>query len=140
MSESAGDRAVAPSPEQLRYATVLDIGMRTGLAILVAGYVLYVSGVLPPLVPFEELPRLWGLPVDEYVAKSGMATGWQWISLIDRGDVAVLIGIGLLAGISVPCLALLVPTYARGGDRPYLAISIALVAVLLLAVSGVLVA
>ena len=126
-----------PSGEQLRYARVLEFGMKAGLAILAAGFAAYVAGVLPAQVPFDALPRLWGLPVGDYLRESGMPAGWAWLALLDRADALVLGGIALLAGVSVPCLVVLAPAYAQRGDRVYLAITLATVGVLALAASGV---
>lgn len=130
-------RAGGPSPEQLRYARVLDLGMKFGLALLVAGFGVYLGGVLPLHVPLEALPRLWALSVGDFLRESAMPTGWDWVGLMHRGDVLALSGIALLAGISIPCLALLLPAYAKRGDRAYFAITLALVCVLLFAASGV---
>ena len=125
------------SAEQLRYARVLDYGMKAGLAILTAGFVAYISGVLPAQVPFEALPQLWGLPVGDYLRESGVSAGWAWLSLLHRADALVLGGIALLAGVSLPCLLVLAPVYARRRDRAYFAITLATVGLLVLAASGV---
>jgi hypothetical protein len=127
-----------PSPEQLRYARVLDYGMKSGLIALIAGFVAYLGDVLSPQVPFEMLPRLWSLSAADYVRESGMAEGWGWLGMLDKGDVLALSGIALLAAVSPLCLALLVPAYAKSGDRAYLAVTIALIGVLVLAASGIL--
>ena len=127
-----------PSPEQLRYARFLGYGMKAGLAVLIAGFAAYLGGALPVQVPLEELPRLWALPVGDYLRESGMATGWGWVAMLGRGDVLALTGIVLLSGVSVPCLTLLVPAYAAAGDRAYLVITLLLIGVLVLAASGVL--
>lgn len=137
MNDRNTARADGPSPEQLRYARILDYGMRAGLTVLIAGFAVYVSGALPVQVPFEVLPRLWALPVGDFMRESGMAPGWGWLGMLARGDVLALLGIALLAGVSLPCLALLVPAYAQRGDRAYLAITLALIGVLLLAASGI---
>lgn len=139
VSEPANPGRAAPSPEQLRYARLLDYGMKAGLAVLVLGFLLYATGALPALVPFDALPRLWTLPVDAYVRESGMVTGWNWVFLLDRGDIAATLGVALLAGVSLPCLAMLVPAYARNRDWLYLAITLTLVGVLVISGSGVLV-
>lgn len=128
-----------PSPEQLRYARILDYGMKAGLVLLIVSFGAYVSGALPAQLPFEALPRLWALPVGDYLRESGMPTGWHWLAMLDRGDVLALTGIALLAGISVPCLILLLPVYAGRGDWAYFTITLLLVGVLVLAASGVLV-
>jgi hypothetical protein len=140
MNETDAPRAGNPSPEQFRYARLLDWCMKTGLAVLIAGFVVYVSGVLPVLIPFEALPRLWTLPVADYVRESGMATGWGWLAMPGKGDVVITAGIAILAGASVPCLVALVPVYARAKDWPYLIVTVTLIGVLMLAASGVLVA
>ena len=139
MVDMNGDsaRAKGPSPEQQRYARILDCGMKAGLAVLIGGFAVYVSGALPAQVPFEALPRLWALPVEDFLRESGMASGWGWLAMLARGDVLALVGIALLAGVSLPCLILLAPVYARQGDRAYLAITLLLVGVLLLAASGI---
>ena len=62
------------TPHQWPLAT--DAEIKLGLAVLIAGFAAYVSGMLPVLVPLEVLPRLWTLPVADYVRETGMATGW----------------------------------------------------------------
>ncbi len=101
MSRDADGPTGSPSPEQLRYALLLDWGMKLALAALVAGFAAYVSGLLPALIPLEALPRLWTLPVADYVRESGMATGWGWLALPGKGDVVMTAGIAMLAGISI---------------------------------------
>jgi hypothetical protein len=127
------------SAEQLRYARVLDYGMKTGLILLIAGFTTYVSGLMPAQVPFEALPRLWTLPVGEYLGESGMPSGWAWLSLLASGDVLTVGGIALLAGVSLPCLLVLAPAYAGRRDTGYLAITLMLAGLLVLAASGALV-
>ncbi|HJV94604.1 MAG TPA: hypothetical protein VJ608_01150, partial [Albitalea sp.] len=77
-------------------------------------------------------------PVDEFTRLTGSPLGWAWLVEVHRGDLAGLLGIALLAACSLPCLAALVPLYLRSGDRAYVAICLAEIAVLSLAASGVL--
>lgn len=131
----------APVPqatEQLRYARWLDLGTRAGLVVLVGSFFAYAAGLLAPHVPHQRLPELWTLPVGAFVQATGVPTGWNWLALAHRGDIANLLGIVLLSGCSLLCLLSLLPLYAKRGDRAYLAICIAEIAVLLLAASGVL--
>jgi hypothetical protein len=137
MGSNDPKRGSGPSPEQLRYADLLDIAMKAGLAVLLVTFAAYVGGVLPPQVPFETLPQLWMLPAEEYLDASGMPMGWDWLAMLHRGDVLALTGIALLAGLSVPCLCVLVPTYAARGDWAYFWVTLALIGVLVLAASGV---
>ena len=131
-----------PSPpvvqpdEQLRYARLLDVLARTGQVLLVASFVVYAFGWLPPHVAVDRLPELWGLPVGEYLQRTGAPTGWGWLGLAAHSDVAGLVGIALLAGCSLPCLLAMVPLYLRRGDKALAWLCIAEVAVVALAASG----
>jgi hypothetical protein len=122
---------------QLRYARLLDWGTRIGLALLLASFALYVSGLMPPQVPLQRLPELWHQPVAQYLAQTGAPTGWRWLGLLHYGDVLGLVGIAVLAGCSVVCLLSLLPLYRGHGDRTYLGLCLAQVAVLLIAAAGV---
>jgi hypothetical protein len=124
------------SPEQLRYARLLEYGARSGLVALIAGFAAYMGGVLPVQVPLDVLPRLWSLPAGDFVRESGIAAGWGWLQLLGKADLLALVGIVLLAGASLPCLILLVPIYVARKDWPYLGITLALIGVLALAASG----
>lgn len=138
---AAPARAVAPPPvqpdEQLLYARWLDRGSRAGLVALVLLFGLYVLGLSPAHVPLEHLPGLWHLPVGEFRVRTGMPAGWGWLALVRHGDIANMLGIALLAGCSLLALAVLVPLYARRGERVFLAICITQIVVLLFAASGV---
>ena len=124
--------------EQLRYARMLDYGMKAGLVLLTAGFLAYVSGALPVQVPVEALPRLWTLPVGDYLRESGRPSGWGWLPRVGMGDILALTGIALLAGVSVPCLIALALAYAGRGDRAYCSITLLLAGVLVFAASGIL--
>jgi hypothetical protein len=126
--------------EQLRYALWLDWGARIGLAALVALFFAYATGILEPLVPHERLPEVWQLPATQYVEATAMPTGWHWLSQVQRGDVANMIGIALLAGCSLPALLVVLPLYVRRGERHLAWVGAAEIAVLLLAASGMLTA
>lgn len=132
--DGAGGRI---SSEQLRYARVLDVCMRAGLAILAATFAVYLGGLLPAEVTLDELPRLWALPVAEYLRATGAEPGWHWLTRLEKGDSLALGAIALLAGTSFPCLALLAVDYARRRDWTYLGVTISLILVLGLAASGV---
>ncbi len=122
---------------QLRYARLLDWGTRIGLAALVISFVVYNAGVLPSQVPRHRLPELWDQPVARYLELTGAPTGWQWITMLQHGDVLGFVGIAVLAGCSGVCLLSLLPLYRRRGDRAYLGLCLAQMAVLLVAAAGV---
>lgn len=137
-ANTSGAAAPVQSVEQLRYARWLEIGTRAGLGLLVLLFLAYASGLTTPQMPHERLPQVWGLPVGEFLQATGMPVGWDWLALAHRGDIANLLGIALLIGCSLPPLLGLVPLYAARGNRIYIGICLAEVAVILLAASGVL--
>lgn len=128
--------AVEQPVEQLRYAQLLDWGTRVGLVVLLLSFAAHVTGALRPHVPLERLPQLWTQPVGRYLIEAQMPTGWGWLALLHRGDILGLAGIAILAGCSVICLLALVPLYLARGDKAFVAICLAEVAVVLLAASG----
>ena len=132
--------AVAPaaqSPQQLRYALLLQWGTRIGMAVLGFGFAGYATGWLPAHLPPDQLARLWSQPVQAYLAASGSPTGWAWIRLAHHGDVMGLAGIAILAGCSVLSLLALVPLYAAARDRAFVALCLLQALVVLAAASGV---
>ena len=126
----------AQLPEQLRYALLLDWGTRIGLAVLVFTFAAYVFGWVDPQVPLERLPELWAHPVERYLAETGTPTGWNWIALVHRADVASLAGIVILAGCSLVCLLAMIPLYLQRGERTFAALCLIEGIVILTAASG----
>jgi len=122
---------------QQRYARWLAFGSRLGLAVLVGSFVAYLAGWIVPLVPLKQLPTLWNQPVAQYLQATGQPTGWGWLALVQHGDVLNLVGIGLLASCSLPCLLAVLPLYARARDRAFVAICVLEVVVLVFAASGI---
>lgn len=120
-----------------RFARWVDLGTRAGFVLLVAGFLAYVSGLLPPHVPFEQLTRLWGLPFAEFARAAGTPTGWAWLAHIGRGDYFNYLGIALLASIVIAAYLRVLPLLARR-ERVYAVIALLEVVVLLAAASGLL--
>ncbi len=133
-------QAATQPAEQLHYARLLDWGNRIGLLVLIATFVAYAFGIVSPHVPLDKLPTLWTLPTEQFLTRSGLPTGWGWVALIERSDVAALSGIAILAGCSLVCLLALVPLFLRKGDRAYAGLCLAEAGVVLLAASGLLTA
>ena len=119
-------------PEQRLYANILFYLNLIGLFILLTGFTLYLTGVITPIVPLEELPRFWSLSLNEYMEKSNMPTGWQWISNIGYGDIAPMLGIAVLASVTFMCyFVLLLKFFMRGAKTFALIVSIELLLILL---------
>ena len=140
MRPSTPGAGAAQSFAQLLYALLLDWGARFGLLLLVLGFALYVLGIFVPLVPLEQLPGLWGQPAASYQQQTGTPTGWGWLALVHKGDLLNLVGITLLAGCSLPPLLGSAWLYLKQRDWPMATICLLVVAVIVLAASGVLTA
>jgi hypothetical protein len=119
--------------EQTIYARWLDFGTRIGFVVLLASFVGYVFGALDPHVPPHELPLLWGLPVDHYVAAAGAPTGWGWLALVVKADYLNYIGVVLLASVTLAAYARIVPVLLAHGERWRAAIAALQVVVLIVA-------
>lgn len=124
--------------EQVIYAKILDLGMKIGFLALVVSFALYVFGVMQPHVPLNDLPKLWTLPVNDYLAQTGIHGGWSWLSMLGKGDFLNFVGIAFLAGVTVLCYLAVIPTLFRKGDTIYGILAIVEVLVLVLAASGIL--
>jgi hypothetical protein len=123
---------------QEAYARWLDAGTRLAFAASLLAFFLYAGGVVPAFVPLETLPELWGLPVDQYLERTGAPVGWGWLGLIAFSDYASLACIALIALVTVLCYLAILPMLLRLGDRLQAGLVIAQAVVLLIAASGVL--
>jgi hypothetical protein len=89
------------SEEQIAYANILNKGMWIGLAVVIATFFVYISGVLPRFVPIEDLPKYWGMKVSEFNHALNAPTGWGWTALVGTGYYLNFIGIAMLAGLTI---------------------------------------
>jgi len=124
-------------PEQLRYADVLHWCTLAGFITLVATFAAYMLGWLPAYVPLEKMPALWSLSTEEFLKATGTPTGWSWLFRMGHGDFAGQLGIAILSGCSIACILVIIPIYAKGRNRAYLAICFLEIAVLLASAAGV---
>lgn len=133
--KSASEKAPVPG-EQLIYARWLDAASRTGFVVLVVAFLAYVFGVVGSHVPLQDLPTLWTLPLEEYLARTGAPTGWSFIGLLPNGEYLSLIGVVMLGMATLLCYVRLVFALLKNGDRVHSWIAVAQVAVLFLAALG----
>lgn len=124
------------SPEQRLYAKWLDWGTRAGFLLLVATFLVYVLGGLPPAIPLDDLPKYWSLPVDEYLAATGAPTGWGWVARLASGDYLNFLGVAVLGGVTIVCYLRLLPEFLRRGERVFAAICAIEIVVLVVAAAG----
>ena len=116
--------------EQLTYARVLAVGVRVGFVTLVLTFAAYITGLSRPYIPADQLPAVWGLPVKEFVKVTNTPTGWSWVSLVGYGDMVNLVGITVLAGISVVSSLAILPILAKKGEKALLVICVLQIVVL----------
>ena len=132
-------KKVTVSPGQLRYATTLFYLAIASFIIMLVTYFLYVFGVTTPLVPLDEMPKLWVHRSAEYLARAHIPQGWGWIKLLNKGDMANFIGIALLASVTLICYVQLVWSFVKSKEKIMVAIAVLEIIVLVTAASGILV-
>lgn len=120
------------------YARCMAVGATIALGMIVIELIAYVSGILSPYVPLDELPRLWRMPMQEYLAAAQVPAGWGWVALAGRGDYVNFIGIALLASITMACYLRALRIFMVRRDSLYAALAAAQLLVLLVAASGLL--
>ena len=125
------------SDEQLTYAAVLHWSTIAGFIVLIITFAAYMLGWLPSYVPLDKLPKLWGLPTAEYLKATGVPTGWSWLFMMHKGDFASQLGIAILSGCSIFCIAAIMPAYAKSRNLTYIAICLLEIVVLVLSASGI---
>jgi hypothetical protein len=134
----ASEKSNKASEEQMAYASVLNIGMWLGLAVLVITFFIYLSGVLPSYVPIDDLPKYWTMRVHDYNVALNAPTGWHWTALAGKGDYLNFVGIAMLSGLTILCYLVILPILYRKKVTAYVIIAITEVLVLSLAASGLL--
>jgi hypothetical protein len=121
-----------------RFASLVDTGTKAAFVLTLSTFVLYVSGILPALVPPAALPRLWRLPLAQYLEQSGAPAGWDWLRFVAYGDYLNYAGICLFALVIMVCSACVLPLLRRRGEYLLAGLALAQVLVLLAAASGLL--
>jgi hypothetical protein len=132
------DKKVLATEEQLAYAKLLDSGMKFGLLILVVTFIVYLTGILAPHVPVNDLPNYWKMPVHKYLVATGIHPGWAWLGMLGKGDFLNFIGIAFLAGVTIICYLRVIPILLKKNDSTYAILAAIEVLVLALAASGLL--
>jgi hypothetical protein len=143
---SSGADSPEAQSEQILYARVLEIGMYIGLVILFVTFGVYVSGIMAPAVPLDQVANYWHHGVHEYLETVNQnhlhmehpPTGWAWLAMLGKSDFLNFIGIAILGGITIICYLAIVPTLLRKKDTAYVAMALLEVIVLALAASGIL--
>jgi hypothetical protein len=135
---SRDDPSPYAAPEQPRYAGVLEACVRAGFFLLVLSFVLYMLEVPKPLIPLDQLPQYWGLPVREFVRATHAPTGWAWLAMIGHSDMLNLVGIAVLAGAPALGSIAVLPVFARRGEYALLVVALLQLMILLVSASNLL--
>ncbi len=132
------EKKLKATEEQLTYAKILDRGMKLGLLALVITFIVYISGILTPHIPVNDVSKYWGMSVRQYLEATNIPDGWGWLGMIGKGDFLNFMGIAFLAGVTVICYIAIIPILFRKKDTVYGVLAIVEVLVLVLAASGIL--
>ena len=124
--------------EQLLYANLLNKGMAVGLIGLVVTFIIYGAGILETMIPLDQVQNYWVMPVNDYLAASGIHAGWAWLGNLGYGDMLNFVPIALLSGITIVCYLAIIPGLMKKKDTAYVVIAIVEVLVLCFAASGIL--
>jgi hypothetical protein len=132
--------------EQVLYAAILEKGMYAGLALMVITFALYVLGVMPSIVPVDEISIYWSQPVHDYLVAINtnflhwetLPTGWSWMRLLGYGDFLNFLPIAILSGITILCYIVITPGLFARKDKAMAIMAIAEAVILALAASGLL--
>lgn len=118
------------------FARVEMSGALAGMLVAILGLAVYVSGIVPPFIPIDELVVNWGLGVDEFVLRTNQPAGWSWLHRLGYGDTLAFLGLALLAGVVVACYAALLPVMIKSGERLFSLLVFLQLIVFALAASG----
>jgi phosphoglycerol transferase MdoB-like AlkP superfamily enzyme len=131
-------KSTGATEAQILYANILNAGMLIGFISLITIFILYISGILSPLIPPEKVESYWTLPLHDYLEKSGMEVGWAWFGKLQYGDMLNFVPIAFLSLLTIICYISLIPGLIRKKDTTYTVIAIVEIIVLLVAASGIL--
>ena len=121
---------------QATYARWLDAATRVGFVVSLVAFLVYVSGVVEPFVPLEQLPQLWGLSAARFAEVTGAPTGWGWLGMLGKADYLNLAAVALFGIVTLACYARIVPLLFAAGERLQACIALAQVLVLAAAAAG----
>lgn len=125
-------------PAQKLYGELLGKLVNVGIVLLFGTFIVYVSGILPPVIPMEDLPKYWIMPLGEFLAAAHSPTGWGWVARMNSGDYLTIGAIAFLASVSVVCYFVLFFSSMKAGLKLTTAIVAAELFLILLAASNIL--
>lgn len=130
------ESAAQANEMQVRYAEVLHWIAMIGFGLLLLTFFIYISGILPSLVPPEKVPQMWHMEAEEYVKVNHIPIGWKWIFSLGHGDILAFASLIFLAAGTIFCFIITLFSFLKRREFIYSAIIAAEILVLLLAASG----
>jgi hypothetical protein len=121
---------------QLFYARLIDLAAKLGFLLLLLTFAVYISGILPPYVPLEDLPRYWSIAASKYLEATHIQPGWGWVAELHHGDMLNFFPIAILAGVSIFGYLCLAYKFLRNREVILGIMVIFQIMVLMLAASG----
>lgn len=118
---------------QETYARWLQASQRLAFAFGLVALALYLAGVLAPLVPFDRLPSLWTMPAAQLLHEANAPSGWGWVRYLGYGDYLNVLAIAVFSLLSAVCVARVIPTFLKSGERVQAVLAVLQVIVLLAA-------
>ena len=122
----------------MRYAAIVAWGTQLALAVLVVTFVLYIFGIVEPLVPRPAVVEHWQESAEQFAAATGSPRGWHWLEHITAGDYLCFVGLTVLGVLTIIAFFSLLPAYFKRGNWTYFTIACLQIAVLALAASNLL--
>ena len=118
------------------FASMETLGVRIGLAMVISAFFLYLTNILPPVIPIADLITRVGVDANIFTATNNIPVGWAWLRLMGHGDILSLGGIMLLLGSIFLAYLALIPLCLRRKDYIYLVLVIVQLGVFILAGGG----
>ncbi len=122
---------------QLVYASVLDVVSHIGMALIAAGFLIYVLKLLPLTVSIEDVAAHWHMRAAEMNRILTVPSGWSWVQDPLHGDVLSYFSIVFLSMAAMICLVAVIPVFLGEKNRTYALIALLQVIVLAAAVVGI---
>jgi hypothetical protein len=107
---------VRPDAQEV-YARWLERGSKLAFAFALVTLLAYLAGVVPPLVPLDELPRLWTLSAAEMMREAHAPGGWRWLHYLRYGDYLNVLGIAIFPLLAMVCTARVIAPFLKRGER-----------------------
>ena len=118
------DSAGAALALNRRFAILARWGTRLVLLAMLVAFALYVSGVLPPLVPLQRVPGLLYEESDAFMRQQAMPAGWSWLRQLGRGDLLSLASLVALQLVVMVAYVGMLPLLLRRRDWVYLGLAL----------------